>query len=53
MVRRMRLEMGCGMVPDLLVIASAVLALTRRGKVTGRFFSMVVLMFTVYVHMKK
>jgi hypothetical protein len=50
MVRRVRFGMGCGVVPGVLVIASAVLARARRGQVPGRFFPMVVLMFTVYFH---
>jgi hypothetical protein len=52
MVRGVRLGMGCGMVPGLLVIAPAVLALARGSQVPGRFFPMVVLVFTVYVHKK-
>jgi hypothetical protein len=52
MVRRVRPGMDCSVVPDLLVIASAVLAFARRSQVPGRFFPMVVLMFTVYFHKK-
>lgn len=35
MVLRVRLEVGCGMVTDLFIIASLVLARTRRIKVPG------------------
>ncbi len=52
MVRRVRLEMGCGMMPDLLMIASLVLALTLGSKVMGGFFPMGMLMFTVSFHIK-
>jgi hypothetical protein len=52
MVRRVRFGMGCGVVPDLLVIAPLVLALARRGQVPWRFLPMVVLMFAGYFHKK-
>jgi hypothetical protein len=52
MVRRVRFGMGDGVVPDLLVIAPAVLALTRWSQVPGGFFPMIVLMFTVDFHKK-